>query len=252
MQAHPDRAELKAYLRGRLQSAEAGAIKAHLLTCDQCVSDAVLECDYLDQMRARFAQRSKRDYDTIQVLTPLPQPAALALSSDSGIHHAWAALIPMTLAVGFLFSTRALQERPSAIVQARTSQSIEQTTFTPLPAIQGEASGTPEESSNEADVDNDQPAEVRRTPTRPSGNRQQTHIRRAFILAHYALQARPPKHPVLLGPAEFDRPVIMSSVSFRQSEALSLATTEPYLSPPPRRKNGLRRFFSAFAAPFRS
>ena len=82
MQAHPDRAELKAYLRGRLQSAEAGVIKAHLLTCDQCVSDAVLECDYLDQMRARFALRSDR-HAIKPVISPNP-PAAIAATQQRG------------------------------------------------------------------------------------------------------------------------------------------------------------------------
>jgi hypothetical protein len=250
MQAHPERAELKAYLRGRLQSAEAGAIKAHLLTCDQCVSDAVLECDYLDQMRARFALRSSYNRDAIKAVAPPVEPAVVPKSGDMGMHHAWAALIPMTLAVGFLFSTRAWQERPPAIVQARSTQSIERPMFSTLPITLQDMNDTSEFTSDE--VDDDQSSEMIPSPARSRSTRQQARIRRAFILSQYSQQTRPTRHPVLMGPAEFDRPVVLASVNFHKSEALSLVTTEPSLSPPPRRKNGLRRFFSAFAAPFRS
>jgi hypothetical protein len=250
MQAHPDRAELKAYLRGRLQSAVAGAIKAHLLTCDQCVSDAVLECDYLDQMRARFALRSNRDREAMKVFAPPLEPAVIAMSGgDNGIHHAWAALIPMTLAVGFLFSTRAWQERPPSFVEARTTQAIEQP-LVRTPSVQENAEE--EVDRRLTDNESDKPSQAVITPVHVRNARQQARIRRAFILSHYGQQTRPMRHPVLLGPAEFDRPVMLSNVSFHKSEALSLVTTEPSLSPPPRRKSGFRRFFSAFAAPFRS
>jgi hypothetical protein len=251
MQAHPDRAELKAYLRGRLQSAEAGAIKAHLLTCDQCVSDAALECEYLDQMRARFALRSSRNPEAIKAVSPSTQPLVIVKPEDNGVHHAWAALIPMTLAVGFLFTTRAWQERPPATVQARSSPSIQQPRFATVPPPQQDFNETSNDSS--AEVEDDQPAEVAPAPARFRATRQQqARIRRSFILSQYSQQTRPARHPVLLGPADFDRPVVLSNVSFHKSEALSLVASEPSLSPPPRRKNGLRRFFSAFAAPFRS
>jgi hypothetical protein len=156
----------------------------------------------------------------------------------------------MTLAVGFLFSTRAWQERPPAIVQARSTQSIERPMFSTLP-IRAQDMDAASELSSE-DADDDQPAEMTPAPARSRSTRQQAHIKRAFILSQYSQQTRPTRHPVLLGPAEFDRPVVLASVSFHKSEALSLVTTEPSLSPPPRRKNGLKRFFSAFAAPFRS
>lgn len=248
MQAHPDRAELKAYLRGRLQSAQAGAIKAHLLTCDQCVSDAALECEYLDQMRARFALRSSRNPEAIKAVSPSTQPLVIVKSEDNGIHHAWAALIPMTLAVGFLFTTRAWQERPPAIVEARAS--VQQPRFATVPPAQQDFNEASDDALNE--VEDDQPAQVAPTPARSRVTTQQARIRRSFILSQYSLQTHPTRHPVLLGPADFDRPVVLSSVSFHKSEALSLVASEPSLSPPPRRKNGLRRFFSAFAAPFRS
>jgi hypothetical protein len=247
MQAHPDRAELKAYLRGRLQSAEAGVIKAHLLTCDQCVSDAVLECDYLDQMRARFSLRSERH--AIQPVISTTQPAAIAATQQAGMPHAWAALIPMTLAVAFLFNSRDLQERPLTIVQARsTSIPIEQPGLT-LPAAQQETEDIADEGSSEAD--GYRPAEVVPAVARSRVPQPQVRIRRGFILSQFSTPSRPTRHPVLLGPADFDRPVVLSSVSFHKSEALTLVASEPSLSPPPRRKNGFRRFFSAFAAPFR-
>ena len=247
MQAHPDRAELKAYLRGRLQSAEAGVIKAHLLTCDQCVSDAVLECDYLDQMRARFALRSERH--AIQPVIALTQPAAIAATQQAGMPHAWAALIPMTLAVAFLFNSRDLQERPPTVVEARsTSMPVERPSLT-LPGAQEETEVIADEGSSEAE--GYRPAEVVPAVARSRAPQSQTRIRRGFILSQFSMPSRPTRHPVLLGPSDFDRPVVLSSVSFHKSEALTLVASEPSLSPPPRRKNGFRRFISAFAAPFR-
>jgi len=247
MQAHPDRAELKAYLRGRLQSAEAGVIKAHLLTCDQCVSDAVLECDYLDQMRARFALRSDRH--AIQPVISPNAPAAIAATQQAGMPHAWAALIPMTLAVGFLFSTRGLQDRPLTVVEARsTSMSIEQPRFAGPEVPEGTENDS-DDTSTEAD--GERSAGIISTAVRSRVPQPQVRIRRAFILSQFSAPSRPTRHPVLLEPADFDRPVVLTSVNFHKSEALSLVASEPSLSPPPRRKNGLRRFFSAFTAPFR-
>ena len=70
MQPHPDRGELKLYLRGYAPAPIANVIKQHLMVCDQCVSDALVEYDHLDKTRSTVTTSSDNRETQVTGLIP--------------------------------------------------------------------------------------------------------------------------------------------------------------------------------------
>jgi hypothetical protein len=232
MQFHPDPDELKSYLRGRASVTVASAIKQHLLNCDECVGFALVEYDRLDRARKGIVNRKppvRKAVPAVAAVVP-PEPVV------STWRYAWAAIIPVTMAVGLLLQANTPTERPQPIAQMEAMQPAE-----PLRGM----SNLPEEPKETVEA-----PRVSITRFLNFDRRQRAPVARPFVMRARFETSRVSLTPVLLPASELKAP-LRNSNELQELAALSLVTSEPSLAPPPRKKTGLKRFMSALAAPFR-
>ena len=93
MQPHPDRGELKLYLRGYAPAPIANVIKQHLMVCDQCVSDALVEYDHLDRTRSTVTTSSDSRETEVTGLIPAANATIVINGPKPRLRYAWAALL---------------------------------------------------------------------------------------------------------------------------------------------------------------
>ena len=107
-------------MRGR--SPAPSVIKQHLLTCDDCVREALVEYELIDKLRAGLANRIRRTKEDAfgSVLTPKLPIVAFGVPGEG--QYVWAALVPMALAVGLMLSahTRVDEQRATMHASARS------------------------------------------------------------------------------------------------------------------------------------
>jgi hypothetical protein len=252
MQPHPDRGELKLYLRGNAPAPVATVIKQHLMICDRCVGEALVVYDELDQARAVSTKRDTDIESPVTALIPAAQATINVGPQKSSWRYEWAALIPIALAAGLMWTTRMPVDTAHA-VRARIATAMERQPVVSLP-VQTEA-GDENDSVNTPAVDSSSEAEIaeasaERVERRDSNPQlRETKIAKVFI---FAAQPRP-RHatdPVLLQPIDPVH-VAFRTDTVQKSAALTLLTRESYLAPPPQRPAGLKKVFSVIAAPFR-
>jgi hypothetical protein len=251
MQPHPDRSELKLYLRGNAPAPVATVIKQHLMVCDKCVGESLVVYDELDQARAVTAKREPDTESPVTALVPAAQATINVDPQRTGWRYEWAALIPIVLAAGLMWTTRVPIDTAQA-VRARIATAMDRQPVVSLPVqtevnendgVNTPASDTSEEGEYAEAAP--QPAERRDSPPQL----RETKVAKVFI---FAAQPRP-RHasdPVLLQPLDPVH-VAFRSDTVHKAAALTLLTREPYLAPPPQRPAGLKKVFSVIAAPFR-
>jgi hypothetical protein len=253
MQPHPDRGELKLYLRGFAPAPVANVIKQHLMVCDQCVSDALVEYDQLDRVRAAVTTPSNgRDNVDVTALIPAARATIVINRPQARLRYAWAALLPIAIAVGLAWTVSGREEASKLLAQLRTRPAVEpsqSSSLVPRPETPV-SQPTPRLETGVASLTTEppKPRANRRTRTTEDADSIQQEPAETRVARFYVVSARSNAgQPVLLQPVE--APAVKSE-SLHSSAALSLVMREPSLAPPPQRR-GLKRVFSVLAAPFR-
>lgn len=248
MQPHPDRSDLTLYLRGNAPVQVATVVREHLLACDQCVGDALVVYDELDQLRAGLAKR-QHDHDLPPATSLIPAARATIVvdARKPAARYEWLALAPIALAASLMWATRVTTDEShpvhSRIAQVAESHQIARLSA-PVQTPTDAAKATPASSSDDDNLPV-QPVKRRSSPPQT----QETRIAKVFIFATQP-RARHASDPVLLQPIETVNVSFRTDTSHKPA-ALALLASAPSVTPPPQRPAGLKKVFSVLAAPFR-
>ena len=252
MQPHPDRGELKLYLRGYAPAPIANVIKQHLMVCDQCVSDALVEYDHLDRTRAAVATPA----DRVEVTSLIPAARATIVINrpEPRLRYAWAALLPIAATVGLFWTVFGREETSQVLARMRTVPVVEQMQFSSMvpqtSSLLSQPATQVETETVAVSAEIAKPKSIRRTRTTDDSDSMRETPQETRVARFYVVSARSTAgQPLLLQPVEVQAPAVRSE-SLHSSAALSLVSRTPSLAPPPQRR-GIKRVFSVLAAPFR-
>lgn len=196
-----------------------------------------MEYEQIDKLRAGLANRIRRTNESITGPLLTPKPPIVSSATQGEGQYVWAALVPMALAVGLMLSANTPPDQQRTTMQARVSHATQRPS--PMPF-------TLDDLQLELDA---QPATSVAAPIRRRRPVRQVKLARAFVLTPQPLLFSI-EQPILMQPAIVET-AFLNDISFDDSEALSLVTADPILSPPPKKRMGFRRFFAALAMPFR-
>ena len=247
MQPHPDRGELKLYLRGYAPAPIANVIKQHLMVCDQCVGDALVEYDHLDRTRSTVPTSSDNRETEVTGLIPAANATIVINGPKPRLRYAWAALLPIATAIGLIWNVSGRAEKSQLWANIPTAPVVDQSQFArPVPPALPLAV-TPQQTVK-AD------AEVPRTwvpirrqlendATQPTAHK--TPVARFYVVSAKSSASQ----PLLLQPVEVHPPAVQTA-ALHSSAALTLVARTPSIAPPPQPR-GIKKVFSVLAAPFR-